>query len=286
MRDAGPGSCSHGDDLAEPSATFASDSTRWRESEYEVPWTNGKGAGRTRYIYAVGAVVVEDEASLELILAKLAELRVEVSHDPSIRNHTESKRLRASGWHLTEDQISTSSPLWQFMGQSLGIKYHYRYVERVEKIDGSKLSRIYAILHASVVRDLVRRYQDAAIEFAFEEFTGLNSKFNDLVNFCASSVDELDDCPPTVKVVAKGESDLSSLADYMILGMSRLIGQNEIDCYKVGSCGGSCKRSVFDKTASVLGHVTSASFHYRNFENIRRNVSSAIKVRLHTGILT
>lgn len=257
------------------------------ESEYKIPWKEGKGDRRIRYIYAVGAVVVEGDESLSGLLEKLSDLRQEAIHDPSIRNHEESARLKSSGWHLTEDQISTAVPLWQFMGSSTGFKYHYRFVESLQKIDGAKLSRVYAVLHATIVRDLVRRYRyNPAIEFAFEEFTDLNSKFKRLVEFCAQPVEELEGKMPRTKVVRKGESDLSSVADYMILGISRLIGQNEIECEKSVGCDGHCRTSLFEWSGRTLGHLDSTNLHFRNFESIRGSTSSLYRTRLHTGVLS
>lgn len=257
------------------------------ESEYKIPWPEGRGARHIRYVYAVGAVVVESEDLHSDVLRKLRELREEATHDPSIRNHDERQRLKQSGWHLTEDQLTTSAPLWQFMGHSIGIKYHYRYTESFQKIDGAKLSRVYAVLHATIVRDLVRRYKyNPSIEFTFEQFTDLNSKFAALVNFCSAPVEELDGKHPGVKVVAKGDSDLSAVADYMILGISRLIAQNEIECEKSKSCGGQCRAELFDAVAPTLAHLDSKNAHFRNFENIRTNLSSIYKIRLHTAVLS
>lgn len=257
------------------------------ESEYQIPWKNKGGTRRIGYIYAVGAVVVEGEDLLNSMLTKLSELREEVSHDRSIANHAERSRLKLTGWHLTEDQISTAVPLWQFMGRSVGIKYHYRYIESEQKVDGSKLSRVYAVLHAALVRDLVRRYgHDSEVHFTFEEYTDLNPRFKRLVQYCTERSMQWEGQMPTVEVVSKGASDLSAVADYMILGMSRLIGQNEIDCEKDANCGGQCRANLFNMTGPVAGHVDSRSANFRNFENIRTSISSAHRIRLHTGVLS
>lgn len=257
------------------------------ESEYKIPWKEGKGDRRISYIYAVGAVVVEGDQSLASLLDKLSDLREEAVHDPSIRHHEESARLESNGWHLTEDQISTSVPLWQFMGNSNDFKYHYRFFESLQKIDGTKLSRVYAVLHATIVRDLVRRYRfNPSIEFSFEEFTDLNSKFEQLVAFCAEPVEELEGRMPSAKVVHKGESDISAVADYMILGISRLIGQNEIECERSAGCEGHCRTSLFKRSGSTLGHLDSTNYHFRNFESIRGSISSLYRTRLHTGVLS
>lgn len=257
------------------------------ESEYEIPWKKGDGPRHIAYIYAVGAVVVEGEDSHVELLSRLNLLREEVANDRSIANHDERLRLEKSGWHLTEDQLSTAIPLWRFMGQSVGIKYHYRYIEMLEKIDGAKLSRVYAVLHATLVKDLVRRYsRDCAIEFGFEEYTDLNSKFARLVQFCVNQDDGWEGRLPTVRTLSKGESDLSSVADYMILGISRLIGQNERDCAGVDECSGQCRSTLFASGGPVLGHVSPENANFRNFENIRTSISSINQVRLHTGVLS
>ncbi|MFJ6028789.1 hypothetical protein ACIQCN_15115 [Pseudarthrobacter sp. NPDC092424] len=256
------------------------------ESEYKIPWKKEE-ARRISYVYAVGAVVVEGEDSLADLDAKLKELREEVVNDRSITNHEERFRLEESGWHLTEDQLSTAFPLWRFMGQSVGIKYHYRYVETLEKVDGPKLSRVYAVLHAALAKDLVRRYaEDYVVEFNFEEYTDLNSPFERLIQFCVDQSDGWDIQAPTVNVVKKGQSDLSSIADYMILGISRLIGQNEIACGAVFDCSGQCRGTLFNSAGPVLGHVISKSSEFRNFEYIRASISSISRVRLHTGVLS
>lgn len=259
------------------------------ESEYEIPWENENEdeARRVRYIYAVGAVVVEGEDSLDSMRTALTELREEVSHDRSIANHRERFRVRDAGWHLTEDQITTAAPLWRFMGGSVGIKYHYRFIEAEQKVDGSKLSRVYAVLHAALVRDLVRRYEHGSeIEFTFEEYTGLNSRFARLVRHCSERGERWQGQAPTVAVVSKGSSDLMAVADYMLLGMSRLLGQNEINCEKKKSCSGRCRATLFSKTGPVAGHVKPGNASFRNFENIRTSISSAHRIRLHTGVLS
>lgn len=257
------------------------------ESEYKIPWKDANHNRHVSYIYSVGAVAIEGRKLLDGLNDKLNELREEIIHDPSISNHEERERLKSSGWHLTEDQISTSAPLWQFMGQSLGIKYHYRYLESLEKIEGSKLSRVYAVLYASAVKDIVRRYIDNwQIHLTFEQLTDLNSKFERLVEFCVDPIKEFANRPPSVRIVSKGESDLSSVADYMILGTSRLIGQNEVQCEATPKCGGHCREHLFARTGPLLGHVDSANFHFRNFENVRSNLSSAHRIRLHTGVLS
>lgn len=257
------------------------------ESEYEIPWKKGDSARRIAYIYAVGAAVVEGEESHADLLSKLNLLREEVANDRSISNHDERLRLELTGWHLTEDQISTAIPLWRSMGHAVGIKYHYRYIEALEKIDGAKLSRVYAVLHAALVKDIVRRYsRNYAIEFGFEEYTDLNSKFVRLVQFCVNQDDSWDGRLPTVKILSKGESDLLSVADYMILGISRLIGQNELDCAGDGDCSGQCRGSLFASGGPALGHVSPKNANFRNFENIRTSLSSINRVRLHTGVLS
>jgi hypothetical protein len=257
------------------------------ESEYKIPWKNNGNTRRISYIYAVGAAVVEGEKSHTEVLSKLKLLREEVANDRSIANHDEKLRLEQSGWHLTEDQISTAIPLWRFMGQSVGIKYHYRYIEMLEKVEGAKLSRAYAVLHATLVKDLVRRYsRDYAIEFGFEEYTGLNSKFAPLVQYCVNQNDSWDGPLPAVAILSKGESDLSSIADYMILGISRLIGQNELDCAGADECSGQCRGTLFASGGPALGHVSSKDASFRNFENIRTSISSINQVRLHTGVLS
>jgi hypothetical protein len=256
------------------------------ESEFEVPWKSMKESSGFKYLYSVGAVVVEEEDSLSKLEGLLAELRTATAHDPSIRNHPESDRLRAEGWHLTEDQISTSVPLWNFMGQTLGAKYHYRYISMSTKVSGDRLSSVYAILHAKLVRDLMLRYRTTEIHFAFEQFTDLNPKFSKIVAFTENSLDTRLAYAPVVTVMTKGESNLLALADYMILGMSRLFGANEIACSKDPSCDGRCRTNIFDPQSTLLGHMDSSSMHFRNYENIRRSVSSAEPVRLHTGLFT
>lgn len=257
------------------------------ESEYRIPWPKETEARRVKYIYAVGMVVIEGRGLLDELHTELSDLRDEVAHDPSIRNHDERLRISKYGWHLTQDQISTALRLWTFMGQSTGIKYHYRYLESIEKIEGSKLSRVYAVLYASITRDICRRYSDNwKVNFAFEQLTDLNSKFQKLVEFCVNPMRQFRANPPIVHVVSKGESDLSSVVDYMILGISRLVGQNAIACLATPSCGGHCRESLFAKVGAFLGHVDSDSFNFRNFEYIRSSLSSVHKIRLHTGVLS
>jgi hypothetical protein len=257
------------------------------ESEYAIPWKKACSPKRISYVYAVGAAVVEGKESHDELRSKLILLREEVANDRSIANHDERFRLASSGWHLTEDQVTTANPLWRFMGQSVGIKYHYRYVEMLEKIEGVKLRRAYAVLHAALVRDLVGRYsRDYAIKFNFEEYTGLNSRFESIVRFCVNQNDDWDGPLPTVGILSKGQSDLSSVADYMVLGISRLVGQNEIDCAGDDSCSGQCRGTLFASSGPALGHVSPTDANFRNFENIRTSLSSINQVRLHTGVLS
>jgi hypothetical protein len=256
------------------------------ESEYAIPW-KGRRSRRISYIYAVGAAVVEGEESQAELLSKLALLREEVANDRSIANHDERFRLASSGWHLTEDQVTTANPLWRLMGQAVGIKYHYRYVEMLEKIEGAKLSRAYAVLHATLVNDLVRRYsRDYDLNFRFEEYTGLNSRFASIVQYCVSRDESWHRPLPAVEILSKGESDMSSVADYMVLGISRLVGQNEIDCADDEQCSGQCRRTLFATSGPTLGHVSPKNANFRNFENIRASLSSINQVRLHTGVLS
>lgn len=257
------------------------------ESEYEIPWPKGTEARRVKYIYAVGMVVIESRNVLDELQLQLSALRDEVAHDLSIRNHDERHRIKDHGWHLTQDQLSTALRLWTFMGQSTGIKYHYRYFESIEKIEGNKLSRAYAVLYASTVKDIGRRYADNwKLDFAFEQLTDLNSKFQQLVDFCIKPIVGLRTNSPTVRTVSKGETDLSSVADYMILGISRLIGQNEIACLATPNCGGHCRENLLSKSGPLMGHVVSKNSSFRNFEYIRSSLSSAHRIRLHTGVLS
>jgi hypothetical protein len=255
------------------------------ESEYAIPW-KGEGSRRISYVYAVGAAVVEGEASHADLLFNLGLLREEVANDRSIANHDERLRMKSAGWHLAEDQVTTATPLWRFMGQAVGIKYHYRYVEMLEKIEGAKLSRVYAVLHAALVNDLVRRYsRNYHLDFRFEEYTDLNSRFSQIVQYCVDRDESWEGLMPGIQILSKGDCDLSSVADYMILGISRLVGQNEIDCAQEEACSGKCRTKLFGPSGATLGHVSSKNAHFRNFENIRSSLSSINRVRLHTGVL-
>lgn len=256
------------------------------ESEYAIPW-KGRGRQRISYIYAVGAAVVEGEESHTELLSKLRLLREEVANDRSIANHDERLRIASTGWHLAEDQITTATPLWRFMGQAVGIKYHYRYVEMLEKIEGTKLSRAYAVLHATLVHDLMRRYsRDYDLNFRFEEYTGLNSRFAPIVQYCVNRDESWHRPVPAVGILSKGELELSSVVDYMVLGISRLVGQNEIDCVDDEHCSGQCRGKLFATSGPTLGHVRPKDANFRNFENIRASLSSINQIRLHTGVLS
>lgn len=266
------------------------------ESEYKVVRSDVQtGDEVTAHIYAIGAAVVEMGSDLPKIEEALAEIRDSLSSSPGMQGRTDGARIKEAGWHLSEDLPEFSVPLWHKIGQELGVKYHYRYFESPLKVRGEFHARIFAVLYSHLAIDLFRRYVGSELHFRFEQYTALNSHFEDLAVWSANRAELLmhhryrDDTVeielPEVSVVQKGEYSISSLVDYMTLGVSRLLSANILACSLDPACAGQCKKSVFADVRDGIGHLSSGDRHVRDFLNLSEGLSSAVAVRLHPGVL-
>lgn len=252
------------------------------ESEFEIKRTTEKS-----YIYSSGLAVVEGSDSIGKLEESYQELIFSLRNDESFAlQKVAYNRVLNEGFHLVEDNLELSIKFLDFIVRQPSVKYHFRYFHSGRKLVGTEKDKIYSILHASNLKPVISRYKYLdQLNFRFEQYEALNSKYEQLVSYCYLSLGRQNMGRGTVTIEKKGQYPAMAMVDYFTLVSARMLAKHLSICDGDVTCAGGCPIYYTKPVDEVSSHIGVQHAECRNFAKFHRTISSFHEIGLHPGVL-
>jgi hypothetical protein len=166
----------------------------------------------------VGAVVAPDREAVELAVVEA--FTDVASQSANWRTAEEIEAFIGRGFHFTQDNVSVRNEFVRRLS-TMNIRIHAAYSASGK---GRAWRTRAAAMYYQLVRGVLARYRHCAVHFAFERETGMNRRYQGIIELAARSVvdsDEggLDELTWDVSVAGKDDPALA-VVDYVLASLS------------------------------------------------------------------